>query len=173
MARTGERISWPLLSRKKNGYVSQAGTLSGIGGLPTPRRIELSPYVVVKNGTRDYGAPREGGLSRYEHPSQATVGADLKVGLSSNLTLDATINPDFGQVEADPAVVNLSTQETFYPDKRPFFSEGSDAFKFKQLRRHRQRLHGPSLRRIGRSPQPPRLRDATAPRRRRSLRPPS
>jgi hypothetical protein len=130
VARTGERISWPLLSRKKNGYVSQAGTLSGIRGLPTPRRIELAPYVVLKNGTRDYGAPREGGLSRYEHPNQATVGADLKVGLSSNLTLDATINPDFGQVEADPAQLNLTAFETFFDERRPFFLEGAGIFQF-------------------------------------------
>jgi hypothetical protein len=130
VARTGERISWPLLSRKKNGYVSQAGTLSGIGGLPTPRRVELSPYVVMKNGTRDFGGPREGGRSRYDHPSQGSVGADLKVGLSSNLTLDATINPDFGQVEADPAQLNLTAFETFYGERRPFFLEGAGIFKF-------------------------------------------
>ena len=84
----------------------------------------------MKNGTRDYGAPREGGLSRYDHPSQATVGADLKYGLSSNLTLDATINPDFGQVEADPAQLNLTAFETFFEERRPFFLEGAGIFKF-------------------------------------------
>ena len=130
VARTGERISWPLLSRKKNGYVSQAGTLSGIGGLPTPRRLEISPYAVLKNSTRDYGAPRAGGLARYDHPSQATIGADLKYGLSSNLTLDATINPDFGQVEADPAQLNLTAFETFFQERRPFFLEGAGIFRF-------------------------------------------
>ncbi|HEX7940691.1 MAG TPA: DUF5916 domain-containing protein, partial [Gemmatimonadaceae bacterium] len=130
VARTGERISWPLLSRRQNGYVSQAGTLSGLGGLRTPRRIELTPYVVLKNGTRDFGGPRDGGLPRYDHPSQAHVGADLKVGLSSNLTLDATINPDFGQVEADPAQLNLSAFETFYGERRPFFLEGAGIFNF-------------------------------------------
>jgi hypothetical protein len=130
VARTAERISWPLLSRKVNGYISQAGTLSGIVGLPTPRRLEIVPYAVAKSSTRDYGAPRDGGLGRYDHPSKATVGADLKYGLSSNLTLDATINPDFGQVEADPAQLNLTAFETFFSERRPFFLEGAGIFKF-------------------------------------------
>ena len=130
VARTAERISWPLLSRKVNGYVSQAGTLSGIVGLPTPRRLEIVPYAVVKNSTRDFGEPRAGGLGRYDHPSRATVGADLKYGLSSNLTLDATINPDFGQVESDPAQLNLTAFETFFDERRPFFLEGAGIFKF-------------------------------------------
>jgi hypothetical protein len=130
IARTGQRISWPLISRKVNGYVSQAGTLSGIGALPSPRRLEIAPYAVVKNSTRDYGAPRAGGLARYDHPSDATVGADLKYGLSSNLTLDATINPDFGQVEADPAQLNLTAFETFFEERRPFFLEGAGIFSF-------------------------------------------
>ena len=61
----------------------------------------------------------------------ARVGGDLNVGITSNLTLSATINPDFGQVEADPAVVNLSAFETFYPEQRPFFNEGLDIFRFR------------------------------------------
>ena len=130
VARTAERISWPLLSRKVNGYISQAGTLSGIVGLPTPRRLEIAPYAVVKSSTRDYGAPRAGGLGRYDHPNNATVGTDLKYGLSSNLTLDATIHPDFGQVEADPAQLNLTAFETFFDERRPFFLEGAGIFKF-------------------------------------------
>ena len=60
----------------------------------------------------------------------ATVGADIKYGITSNLTLDATVNPDFGQVEADPAVVNLSAFETFFSERRPFFVEGSGTFNF-------------------------------------------
>ena len=130
VARTGQRISWPLLSRKVNGYVSQAGILSGIGALPTPRRLEIAPYAVVKNSTRDFGADRAVGRARYDHPSHATVGADLKYGLSSNLTLDATINPDFGQVEADPAQLNLTAFETFFEERRPFFLEGAGIFSF-------------------------------------------
>ncbi|MEO6525071.1 MAG: DUF5916 domain-containing protein [Gemmatimonadaceae bacterium] len=130
IARTGQRTSWPLLSRKITGYVSQAGTLSGIGELPSPRRLEIAPYAVAKNSTRDFGSARAGGLGRYEHPSKVTMGADLKYGLSSNLTLDATINPDFGQVEADPAQLNLTAFETFFEERRPFFLEGAGIFSF-------------------------------------------
>jgi hypothetical protein len=131
IARTGQRDSWPLYRRNVQGYVSQAGTLSGIGRLPSPRRLELLPYTVVKNDTRDFGTtPRADGLPRYDHPNKVTLGADLKYGLSSNLTLDATINPDFGQVEADPAQLNLTAFETFFDERRPFFLEGSGIFTF-------------------------------------------
>ncbi len=130
IARSGERTSWPLLKRSVQGYVSQSGELSGIGDLPTPRRLEILPYTVVKNSTRDFGAGRAGGLGRYEHPNNVSLGADLKYGLSSNLTLDATINPDFGQVEADPAQLNLTAFETFFDERRPFFLEGAGIFNF-------------------------------------------
>jgi hypothetical protein len=64
------------------------------------------------------------------HPQQRSAGLDLKYGLSSNLTLDATVNPDFGQVEADPAVLNLTAFEQFFPERRPFFVEGTNIFRF-------------------------------------------
>ena len=131
IARTGERLSWPLIKRTVQGYVSQAGALSGIGALPSPRRLEILPYAVAKSSTRDYGSPRATlGLGRYEHPNNLTAGADVKYGLSSNLTLDATINPDFGQVEADPAQLNLTAFETFFSERRPFFLEGAGIFTF-------------------------------------------
>jgi hypothetical protein len=130
IARTGQRLSWPLIKRAVQGYVSQAGELGGIGPLPTPRRLELLPYMVAKNDTRDFGTARSGGLARYDHPSKLTMGADLKYGLSSNLTLDATINPDFGQVEADPAQLNLTAFESFFDERRPFFLEGAGIFTF-------------------------------------------
>jgi hypothetical protein len=130
VARTGQRISWPLIRRNVQGYVSQAGALSGIGALPSPRRLEITPYLVAKNDTRDFGAVRAGGLGRYDHPNKLTGGADLKYGLSSNVTLDATINPDFGQVEADPAQLNLTAFETFFDERRPFFLEGAGIFTF-------------------------------------------
>ena len=130
IARTGERVSWPLIKRNVQGYVSQAGALGGIGRLPTPRRLELLPYSVVKNDTRDFGPSRSGGLARYDHPNGITAGVDVKYGLSSNLTLDATINPDFGQVEADPAQLNLTAFETFFEERRPFFLEGAGIFSF-------------------------------------------
>jgi hypothetical protein len=123
IARTGARISWPLYHRDRNGYVSQAGEISGIRGIGQPSRLEISPYVVTKNETR----PTE---SSFEHPQSFSAGADLKYGISSNLTLNATINPDFGQVEADPSVLNLSAFEQFFEERRPFFLEGSGIFTF-------------------------------------------
>ncbi|MEP6618022.1 MAG: DUF5916 domain-containing protein [bacterium] len=128
IARTGQSDSWPLIKRAVQGFVSQAGTLSGIGELPTPRRLEILPYAVAKNDTRDFG--NRPSLSRYDHPNRLTGGADVKYGLSSNLTLDATINPDFGQVEADPAQLNLTAFETFFDERRPFFLEGAGIFTF-------------------------------------------
>lgn len=124
VARTGARISWPLYYRDRQGYVSQAGELGGIRGLSSPSRLEVAPYVVTKNETRPSG-------SSYEHPQSVAAGADIKYGLSSNLTLNATINPDFGQVEADPAVLNLSAFEQFFEERRPFFLEGSGIFTFR------------------------------------------
>src|SRR3954465_1751679 len=84
---------------------------------------------MAMNSTRDFGTITPG-LGRYEHPNNLTLGADLKYGLSSNLTLDATINPDFGQVEADPAQLNLTAFETFFGERRPFFLEGAGIFSF-------------------------------------------
>jgi hypothetical protein len=125
--RTGARVSWPLYRRDRQGYVSQAGALSGIAGLPRPRRLELAPYAVTRNVTRAPAAP----AGRYAHPQEHAVGADLKYGLTSNLTLDATVNPDFGQVEADPSVLNLSAFEQFFEERRPFFLEGAGIFSFR------------------------------------------
>ncbi|MEO8192612.1 MAG: DUF5916 domain-containing protein [Gemmatimonadales bacterium] len=123
VARTGARISWPLYHRDKNGYVSQSGDLGGISGIGSPSRLEIAPYVVTKNETRPSG-------SSFDHPQSFSAGADVKYGLSSNLTLNATINPDFGQVEADPSVLNLSAFEQFFEERRPFFLEGSGIFAF-------------------------------------------
>jgi hypothetical protein len=124
IARTGQRISWPLYRRNVQGYVSQSGVISGIRDLPSPRRLEIVPYVVTKNVT----VPDATGFG---HEQQTTGGADIKYGLASNLTLDATINPDFGQVEADPAVLNLTAFETFFQERRPFFLEGTGIFSFR------------------------------------------
>ncbi|MEP6509522.1 MAG: DUF5916 domain-containing protein, partial [Gemmatimonadales bacterium] len=123
IARTGQRLSWPLIHRERQGYVSQAAELTGISGIGSPSRLEIAPYVVTKNETRPSG-------SSFNHPQSYTAGADLKYGLSSNLTLNATINPDFGQVEADPSVLNLSAFEQFFEERRPFFLEGSGIFTF-------------------------------------------
>ena len=112
---------WVAVPRTQKGWASHFGELRGIDGLRPTRRIELLPYVAgasTVDATRDPGNPFDDGVTR-------RVGADLKMGLGPNLTLEATVNPDFGQVEADPAEVNLSAFETFFAEKRPFFTEGA------------------------------------------------
>jgi len=123
IARRNERVSWPLLRRSKPGIASQFADMGGFVGLSSPKRIEISPYAL----TRNQSALRSTGYTR---TSQATMGADIKYGITSNLTLDATVNPDFGQVEADPATLNLTAFETFLAEQRPFFLEGTGIFQF-------------------------------------------
>jgi hypothetical protein len=117
---------WVLVGREENGWSSRMGRLAGLGTLRAPARVELLPYIAVE-GTRFGEVDSDDPFSR-RTSSAVRLGGDLKVGLGSSLTLDATINPDFGQVEADPAEVNLSAFETFFDERRPFFIEGSNLF---------------------------------------------
>ncbi|MGH7482963.1 MAG: DUF5916 domain-containing protein [Longimicrobiales bacterium] len=119
-----ERVSWPLYSTTTSGLSSQLGRLTGLEGISSARRVELTPYAVTKNVQRALPG------ARFERDQQLTAGADLKLGITPNITLDATVNPDFGQVEADPAVVNLTAFETFFPERRPFFVEGTGLYRF-------------------------------------------
>src|SRR5205807_1635186 len=104
------------------GFVSQFGELRGLE-LPSPHRLEVTPYAVARNIT-------ETDAAGYGRSQRGTMGADVKYGVTSNLTLDATVNPDFGQVEADPSVLNLGAFETFFQERRPFFIEGTGIFRF-------------------------------------------
>jgi hypothetical protein len=141
IVRTSERISWPVYKRSKRGIASQFGELVGLRGLGSPRRLEVAPYIVTKNVSRTLST----GFGRLQ---KQTIGGDVKYGLTSNLTLDATVNPDFGQVEADPAQLNLTAFETFLAEQRPFFLEGTGIFSFAG---EASRLF--YSRRIGRAPQ--------------------
>lgn len=125
--RLNEEQWWRLPPKNQSGLVSRFGDLAGLEGIEPPRRIELLPYVAASGSAYpgDARNPFRTGSDRF-----GRAGADVSVGLTSNLTLAATFNPDFGQVEADPAVVNLTAFETFYPEKRPFFTEGLDIFRF-------------------------------------------
>jgi uncharacterized protein DUF5916/cellulose/xylan binding protein with CBM9 domain len=119
--RTGEGMSWPLRRRSLPGLASQFGDLTGLDSLAPPRRGEFVPYVVAKNVTVPAGP-------RFGRDQRLALGADLKYALASNLTVNATVNPDFGQVDADPAELNLTGLETFFPEHRPFFVEGAGLF---------------------------------------------
>lgn len=122
-----EQDMWSFRRRNEPGGPAFFGHLTGLAISSQPRQLEVMPYVVTG--------------SRFEHAAPAdpyhdgrdmrfSAGADVKYLLTSNLTLDATLNPDFGQVEVDPAVLNLSAFETYYDEKRPFFIAGASAFRF-------------------------------------------
>jgi hypothetical protein len=127
IARNSEELYCVYTPKKSSGFVSRFPSLTGLQNLPSGHAIELTPYVTSKaeflqvtsndpfnDGSRTSGA----------------AGGDLRMGVGGRLTLNGTVNPDFGQVEVDPAVVNLSDVETFYPEKRPFFVENSTIFSF-------------------------------------------
>jgi hypothetical protein len=123
LERYRERSSWPLWNPKVTGLSSQLGMLVGLAGISAERRLEFTPYAVTKNVQRI--AP-----IGFEREQQVTLGGDMKIGLTPNITLDATVNPDFGQVEADPSVVNLTAFESFFAERRPFFAEGTNLYQF-------------------------------------------
>jgi hypothetical protein len=127
IGRLNETTTWPLLSKNANGYVSSFGELTELRLDRSPKRLEIVPYVVadVKTQPGEPGNP----LTKVTDPN-ASIGVDVKYALRPGLTLTGTVNPDFGQVEADPAVVNLSAFETFFSERRPFFVEGSGIFSF-------------------------------------------
>jgi hypothetical protein len=127
IARRNEESFWSPMRHDVRATVSVFGELHGLSGLRPRRRFELQPYAV----SRLTRAPDQPGNPFYRvNDGRLSAGADLKYGLTSDLTLTATVNPDFGQVEADPAVVNLSAFESFFPERRPFFVEGGDIFRF-------------------------------------------
>ncbi len=110
-----------------SGFVSRFVDLAGIENIKPPRRLEILPYVTAK---AEFAQHQPGDPFNDGSKLSSAVGSDFKLGFGSNLTLDATVNPDFGQVEVDPAVVNLTDVETFFEEKRPFFIEGSSIFQF-------------------------------------------
>jgi hypothetical protein len=122
--RRKEEVLWVPIYRGESGWISLAGNLTGLQGISPPRHLELLPYTVSRLDSK----PKDPLTNPKGTSFAQRLGLDLKYGLASNLTLDATANPDFGQVEADPMVLNLSAYETFYPEKRPFFLEGATIF---------------------------------------------
>jgi len=117
ISRKQERDHWCLIRRGDTGWVSQFGTLQGICDIHPPLHLELTPYAMgrtIIDGGEDYFG---------------SLGGDVRYGITSGTSLNATINPDFGQVEADPATLNLTAFEEFYPERRPFFVEGASIFE--------------------------------------------
>src|SRR5579859_7275268 len=146
--RYNERLSWPLFSQSGADLVSQLGEMAGLDSLEAPRRLEAAPYLVTKNVSH-FGA------TSINREQDLSIGGDFKYRVAPNVTLDATINPDFGQVEADPAVLNLSAFETFFQERRPFFVAGQGLFRF-DVNCNPVNCSGEGLfysRRIGRAPE--------------------
>ncbi|MDZ7717679.1 MAG: DUF5916 domain-containing protein [Balneolaceae bacterium] len=125
--RLGEVTEWPLVPRvERDNLIAQFGLLQNIRNVEPKPNIQVRPYMV--SGFNSGENPTDPGEVATD--TNIDVGGDIKVGLGPNVTLDATINPDFGQVEADPAVLNLTAFETFFQEQRPFFVEGIEIYEF-------------------------------------------
>ena len=153
--RLNELSSWAFWHLNEVGGPPRFGHLEGLHIARGPGKAEFLPYVVARS-TNDPSVA-SGDPFRNSRELDARLGADFKYLLASNLTLTATVNPDFGQVEVDPAVVNLTAFETYFPERRPFFVEGGGLFNFGGLSCFFcSDVSAPSLfysRRIGRQPQ--------------------
>ena len=126
IARLDETVQWSPLPEDRSRIVSAFGALTGLKRLSPPNNLEVRPYTVLK---ANHAPVDEANPFRGPTEMAGSFGGSLSYGITPNLTLNATANPDFGQVEADPSVVNLSAFETFFPEKRPFFQEGVDIFQ--------------------------------------------
>ena len=155
--RNQEHATFPFTPSLERAGVSRFAHLDGIQGIRPGRRLELLPYVVARSehlqpapSEVDFPNPFRSGADR-----DGSVGLDLKYRLASNVTLDATVNPDFGQVELDPSIINLTAFEIRYAEQRPFFIEGADIFTLGEGGPSGTVGNGPELvysRRIGRQP---------------------
>jgi Domain of unknown function (DUF5916) len=143
-----ELDEWAFIPRSEAGEVSRYGKLDDLRALKPPSPFELRPFALGLVRRRDAAS----GTLASGWDATGSAGLDLKWHLTQNLTLDATFNPDFGQVEADQVVLNLTTYEIFFPEKRPFFLEGIDVFATP--------LPLVYTRRIGLAPDAPAIRDA-------------
>ncbi|MGH7482953.1 MAG: DUF5916 domain-containing protein, partial [Longimicrobiales bacterium] len=133
IARNRETLVLAFTPRSEPGGIPRYGHLVGLSDIPTGERLELLPYAAARAEYRSVELDEDVGFENPYRDGSTLVGRaglDLKYRLTSNLTLDATVNPDFGQVEADPAEINLSAFETRFDEKRPFFIEGAEIFDF-------------------------------------------
>ena len=154
--RKHERSLLVYTPRNESGFVSRFAELNGLTNIQPPARVELLPYI---NNRQEYSAHAPGDPFNNGSKHEIGIGFDTKLGIGSNLIFDGTVNPDFGQVEVDPAVVNLSDVETYFDEKRPFFKEGVNIFQYGNggaTNYWNFNWPGPTMfysRRIGRSPQ--------------------
>jgi hypothetical protein len=128
--RHDERSSWQFISQNASGYVHNFGELTGIKQIVPHKQKDITPYIL---GKFEKYQPQEGNPYAGGSDLSAAIGVDGKIGLTNDLTLDFTLNPDFGQVEADPSEVNLTTFETYFSEKRTFFIEGRNILSHQVL----------------------------------------
>lgn len=150
--RKNETSVWKPMPREKSQWVRLFGTMDGLKGIKPRRDIEIVPYAVTK--AKSYQEEKENPYSKGKEVL-LSAGVDGKIGITNDLTLNFSVNPDFGQVEADPSEVNLTAFETYFSEKRPFFIEGKNIFSF-QVTDGDGGLSADNLfysRRIGRNPQ--------------------
>jgi len=145
LSRNAEESQWALIPRDSPAKLSEIGKLSGLETRKKSRRLEIQPYglAMAESSEKQADNPFANG---YDH--RISGGLDAKIGLTTDFTMDVTINPDFGQVEADPSVLNLSAFEVFYEERRPFFLEGNNILSYDYG--HSNQLF--YTRRIGRTP---------------------
>jgi hypothetical protein len=143
-----ERSQWTYIPPDGPGYVHLMGELRGITGVRPQKQVEIQPYIL---GSTETYQKEEGNPFVTGSDVKSAVGLDAKIGITSDITLDLTVNPDFGQVEADPSQVNLTAFELFFEERRPFFIEGNNTLNFPINQQTSNNLF--YSRRIGRPPQ--------------------
>ncbi|WP_318343953.1 DUF5916 domain-containing protein [Flagellimonas baculiformis] len=149
-----ERSVWQRLPRDVAGFVSEFGELHGLKNIQPQKQLEIQPYTVARMETYE---AEEGNPFKDGNDSDITGGLDAKIGITNDLTLDLTVNPDFGQVDADPSAIALDGFQIFFQERRPFFVENKNIFDFSVSQSEAGNTFGSDnvfySRRIGRSPQ--------------------
>ncbi len=152
--RGAERYAWQRIKQDTPGFVSEFGLLDGLSNIEPQKQLEIQPYTVAKLETYE---PETGNPFREGKDNQLTGGLDAKIGITNDLTLDLTVNPDFGQVEADPSAIALDGFQIFFREQRPFFVENKNIFDYRISSSEAGNTFGSDnvfySRRIGRSPQ--------------------
>jgi hypothetical protein len=129
--RYDEEVHWDLIPKDAGGWVSEFGIMNGMDKIEPQKEKSITPYTVGK--LERFKKEPDNPFKSKGHGTNINAGLNGKFGITNNLTMDLTINPDFGQVEADPSQVNLSAYETYFNEKRPFFIEGSNIMNFRLM----------------------------------------
>ena len=150
--RKDEYVKWAFTPSSEGGFVSNFGHLKNLHDIKPAGHLEFLPYVVSSMETEPKDLSNPDGKDFLKN-----AGFDVKYALSTNLILDATINPDFGQVELDQPVLNLSNYETFFPERRPFFLEGADLLSTNFMLFYSRRVGRSPYQSVGKANPPDRL----------------